>query len=112
MQEPGPLPWAILIRPLQGRILTCGTVSMLLGLDCGVLAPTGPKRIAQGIALGYDHNSETLALKGRHRAVPPFQGGGGDAAQVPRALPWAILFAPFRVGKTARSPRDRIRRNV
>ena len=51
---------------------------------------------AQGNALGEDERNEPQALKGRHLIVPPLQGLLLHGYPNPRALPWAVLFGPFR----------------
>ncbi len=63
---------------------------------------------AQGIALGIGSGVENSnALKGQNRFVvknllSPFQGWVDfHSDQIPRALPWAILFRPLRGGRKA-----------
>ena len=45
-------------------------------------------------------------VRAKHRGtlVSPFQGSGWVWARVPRALPWANLFGPFRANSPARFP--------
>ena len=85
-------------------------------------APTGRQTSAQGNALGTETKQWPTALKGRHGAVGqvswapgpsrphrwpapleagvmPLQGRLGEGGRLrPRALPWAVVFGPFRAG--------------
>ena len=62
----------------------------------------GPNRKAQGNALGIEGNLYESALKGRHRTCSAPSGRsrkrrvGTVPSLVPRALPGAFLFGPFR----------------
>ena len=62
----------------------------------------GPNRKAQGNALGIEGDLYESALKGRHRTCSAPSGRsrkrrvGTVPSLVPRALPGAFLFGPFR----------------
>ena len=54
-----------------------------------------------------------FGIDNRFKPLTPFQGCVGYFANVPRALPWAILFRPFRAIKTIRSAfMQQFRRNA
>ena len=73
-----------------------------------ILGPTGRDNIAQGNALGIGAIRPPQALKGRYRfcgrIVAPFQGFVTRYSPCPRALPWAVLFEPFRLYAFAEFP--------
>ena len=54
-----------------------------------------------------------FGIDNRFKPLAPYQGCVGYFANVPRALPWAILFRPFRAIKTTRSAfMQQFRRNA
>jgi hypothetical protein len=57
---------------------------------------------AQGNALGRQSIARSVALKGRDRGPDepgfrPFRASAFLPTRFPRALPWAVLFEPFRL---------------
>ena len=81
---------------------------------CVFPALKGPDRKAQGNALGIDGELYESALKGRDRICCAPSGHcrrrriGTVPSLVPRALPGAFLFGPFRAGNTeARAQENR-----
>ena len=70
------------------------------GTDTGA-GPTGRDNTAQGNALGIRVICAPRARNGRYRfcgrIVAPFQGFVTRYSPCPRALPWAVLFEPFRL---------------
>ena len=73
-----------------------------VGRRCIDPALKGPNRKAQGNALGIEGDLYESALKGRHRTCSAPSGRsrkrrvGTVPSLVPRALPGAFLFGPFR----------------
>ena len=61
---------------------------------------------AQGNALGTRICTASQALKGQHNLLPstavvaPLQGLRYLLVLIPRALPWADIYEPFRLEKT------------
>jgi hypothetical protein len=67
----------------------------------GSLQPERPAQESPGQRPGSATATRDPALKGRHKphgrtAVAPFQGSTPRTGRTPRALPWAILWRPFR----------------
>src|ERR1043166_9603939 len=67
----------------------------------GLPSLKGCNKPAQGNALGIVDGEKFQALKGRNRPqrawlLRPFRAWDAFDARVPRALPWAGFFGPFR----------------
>jgi hypothetical protein len=68
------------------------------------LALKGHTMTAQGTALGGGLPQATQALKGRNRAMPPFQGSRCSGSREPRALPWADIERPVGAAECQVTP--------
>ena len=89
--------WDLYLRKRQSRLL-----GDLLRGGASTRPLKGPNRKAQGNALGIEGDLYESALKGRHRTCSAPSGRsrkrrvGTVPSLVPRALPGAFLFGPFR----------------